>query len=585
MTQNTRSHITLVPFGGLGNRLKAISAGIRLARQTHSDIDIYWVVDGGLACRFDQLFHPIDTDGVRLIEATADDLKRWDRPRRKNFFRPYLYMLCHGVKVFANVQTQDEIDQYFADGTPHQVWISSCVYFPDKEHVPVDAYDIFHPLTEIQADIDRIARDFGDNTVGVHVRRTDNAGSIQGSKTEDFLECMELQPADTRFYLATDEEDIKTLMRGEFGDRIISMDAEACRSTADGIRNAVIEMFVLSRTCRIFGSHQSTFSAASACIGRISCEETDASTADKLEPAAPVARKILTIIVSYNFMPWIDRCLGSLIHSQTPTDIMVIDNCSQDETVAEIERRYPQVMLVRNDKNLGFGRANNIGMRYAIDHAYDAVLLLNQDAWIDADTLGRLAETSRRHPRYGILSPIHLTGSGERIEHGFSVYSGVKSKDCQPEAPLMQVPFIDAAIWYMPVAALKRVGLFAPIYRHYGEDKDMANRMAYHHYRIGFLPRVYGCHDREERKVSHDAFIHSELVYHLSEETDPNKEYAGIHSHNRLALIKKGLIAFVTLRWWRICRFWGIWRQLQDWREDILETREQSCNVDINNYR
>lgn len=49
MTQKPRSHITLVPFGGLGNRLKAISAGIKLARQTHSDIDIYWVVDSGLA--------------------------------------------------------------------------------------------------------------------------------------------------------------------------------------------------------------------------------------------------------------------------------------------------------------------------------------------------------------------------------------------------------------------------------------------------------------------------------------------------------------------------------------------------------
>ena len=73
MTQKPRSHITLVPFGGLGNRLKAISAGIRLARQTHSDIDIYWVVDSGLACRFDQLFLPIDTDSVKLIEATADD--------------------------------------------------------------------------------------------------------------------------------------------------------------------------------------------------------------------------------------------------------------------------------------------------------------------------------------------------------------------------------------------------------------------------------------------------------------------------------------------------------------------------------
>ena len=298
-----------------------------------------------------------------------------------------------------------------------------------------------------------------------------------------------------------------------------------------------------------------------------------------------MATKILTIIVSYNFMPWIDRCLGSLIHSQTPTDIMVIDNCSKDETVAEIERRYPQVMLVRNSENLGFGRANNIGMCYAIDHGYDAVLLLNQDAWIDADALGRLAEASRRHPRYGILSPIHLTGSGDKIEHGFSVYSGVQSKDSQPEAPLVQVPFIDAAIWYMPVAALKRVGLFAPIYKHYGEDKDLANRMAYHHYRIGFLPRVYGSHAREERKVTHDAFIHSEFVYHLSQETNPNEKYKHIHRINHLALWKKELMAIITLQWWRLGRFVRIWRQLKDLQGEIEKTRSESCNVDINNYR
>ena len=109
--------------------------------------------------------------------------------------------------------------------------------------------------------------------------------------------------------------------------------------------------------------------------------------------------------------------------------------------------------------------------------------------------------------------------------------------------------------------------------------------MAYHHYRIGFLPRVYGSHAREERKVTHDAFIHSEFVYHLSQETNPNEKYKHIHRINHLALWTKELMAIITLQWWRLGRFVRIWRQLKDLQGEIEKTRSESCNVDINNYR
>ena len=104
-----------------------------------------------------------------------------------------------------------------------------------------------------------------------------------------------------------------------------------------------------------------------------------------------------------------------------------IDNASQDRTVSLIESRYPEVRLIKSKENLGFGRANNIGMKIALKEGYDAVFLLNQDAWIDAKVLGELSELSRSHPRYGILSPIHLTGSGEKLEQGFAGYSNLSN--------------------------------------------------------------------------------------------------------------------------------------------------------------
>ena len=98
--------------------------------------------------------------------------------------------------------------------------------------------------------------------------------------------------------------------------------------------------------------------------------------------------KILTIIVTYNGMRWAQRCLQSLRDSEVHTDIYVIDNGSTDGTQAFIREHFPEAVMVQNARNEGFGRANNRGLRYALEHGYDYVYLLNEDAWIMPSTLG-----------------------------------------------------------------------------------------------------------------------------------------------------------------------------------------------------
>ena len=105
--------------------------------------------------------------------------------------------------------------------------------------------------------------------------------------------------------------------------------------------------------------------------------------------------RVLTIIISYQFMRWADKCLSSMQASAFPTDLLVIDNGSKDETLAYVREHYPDVRVIDNGCNLGFGKANNIGIHYAIEHGYDMVLLLNQDAWLDADALGKLWQWQR----------------------------------------------------------------------------------------------------------------------------------------------------------------------------------------------
>ena len=71
---------------------------------------------------------------------------------------------------------------------------------------------------------------------------------------------------------------------------------------------------------------------------------------------------ILTVVITYNGMKWVDACLGSLRCSIMPTDVFVVDNCSTDGTPEYVRAHFPEVVLVQSDGNLGFGRANNVGL-------------------------------------------------------------------------------------------------------------------------------------------------------------------------------------------------------------------------------
>lgn len=294
--------------------------------------------------------------------------------------------------------------------------------------------------------------------------------------------------------------------------------------------------------------------------------------------------KILTIIVSYNFMPWIDKCLGSMIHSGYPTDILVLDNDSKDETVKTIREKYPQVKLIENHANLGFGKANNIGIQYAIREGYEAVLLLNEDAWLDANTLEHLAKVCREHPEYGIISPIHLTGNGDKPEKGFATYTGIQDINNIPDAEIVEVPFIDAAIWLIRVEVLKKTGLFAPIFYHYGEDKDLANRMAYYHFKIGYVPKVFGYHDREFRQVTRAHFIRSERVYHLSEYTNINYPFGKAFAMGILALGKKTLLSLAKGKWNDAMTYTNLGFSLLAKTQEVIKARKISKHVELKNY-
>ncbi len=222
---------------------------------------------------------------------------------------------------------------------------------------------------------------------------------------------------------------------------------------------------------------------------------------------------IYAIIVTYNGLRWLDRCLGSLMNSDVPVHIVVIDNASSDGTTSYIREKYPDVVLIESKENLGFAKANNIGMRYALDHGADYVFLLNQDAWIvQSNTIDRMVEMAENHPEFAILSPMQLNGSGEKIVFESKYYASQNEEyDWISDSyfgrlkDLYEVQYVCAASWFMPTKTLRTIGGFDPLFYHNGEDDNYMQRVRYHGLNVGVCTKVNVCHDIEGRCINYNA--------------------------------------------------------------------------------
>lgn len=209
---------------------------------------------------------------------------------------------------------------------------------------------------------------------------------------------------------------------------------------------------------------------------------------------------ILTVIVTFNGMKWIEKCLRSVVASDVPSDLLVIDNCSEDGTPEWVQEHFPDIRLMQNSSNIGFAAANNIGFRYALQHEYSFVYLLNQDAWIFPETfatLMRVFKNTGEDQKTGILSPMHMNASLTRMDAQFRKHCGkaVKSK----EEEVVAVPFVMAAHWMISRECLQKVGAFSPAFPHYGEDNNFIDRAAFHGFSAAVVKTALAVHDRDAR--------------------------------------------------------------------------------------
>ena len=260
--------------------------------------------------------------------------------------------------------------------------------------------------------------------------------------------------------------------------------------------------------------------------------------------------KILVVIVTYNALKWVKKCLNSVEKSTLPADVLVIDNGSTDGTLPLIRTDYPRTRIIETGENLGFGAANNRGLRIAHDECYDFVYLMNQDAWLQKDTLEKLVAAHK--PEWGILSPMQLNAHG-RCDKQFKKKCGklvdAALKGYHNDTLVVEVPFVMAAHWLVSRKAIETVGGFSPAFKQYGEDDNWIDRLHYHGLHCGVVPAAKAVHDRGKRRVPREKKMELKCIATVVKVSDPNRSWHRMRIREVLELIGMGLKNFSAVPW------------------------------------
>lgn len=212
-----------------------------------------------------------------------------------------------------------------------------------------------------------------------------------------------------------------------------------------------------------------------------------------------MAKKISIVIVSYNVRAYLVQCIESVRKALHGIDgeIVVVDNCSSDDTVAEL-RKHSDVRLIANKENVGFARANNQAIRQTES---EYVLLLNPDTVVYEPTLRGCLDFMDAHPEAGGAGVRMLTREGNVAPESRRAIPtpwvsmlkmlGFNSRYYMSHLPWdepCRIEVISGAFCMLRRKALEQTGLLDEDFFMYGEDIDLSYRLLHAGWQNWYLP-------------------------------------------------------------------------------------------------
>ncbi len=214
---------------------------------------------------------------------------------------------------------------------------------------------------------------------------------------------------------------------------------------------------------------------------------------------------VTIVLVNWNGRDDTLACLRSLAAIDYPrTDIVLVDNASEDDSLPVVKAEFPGITIVANDRNEMFARANNQGIRIARDNRSDYVLLLNNDTEVAPDFLSRMVDAARGDTRVGMVGPkiyfsepansLWYAGGVVDLWKGLIAHRGIRQEDRGQFDRAGDTGYITACAVLVTSACLDAVGGLDDGYYIYGEDVDWCERVRRAGFRLVYEPAAHVWH-------------------------------------------------------------------------------------------
>ncbi len=211
---------------------------------------------------------------------------------------------------------------------------------------------------------------------------------------------------------------------------------------------------------------------------------------------------VTIILVNWNGLRDTLACLASLRQvDYAPYQVVVVDNGSADDAVAQIRAHYPEVTLIEAGENLGFVGGNNLALRHPLALAADYALLLNNDTEVKPDFLRLLVDVAESDPHIGLVGPTiyyfeqpnTIWSAGGTIDWHTGLTSMVNLNEADTgqlgTAP-RPMDFVTGCALLIKRSAMDKVGLLDPRFFAYYEEAEWCVRVGRAGYRILHVPQA-----------------------------------------------------------------------------------------------
>ncbi|SOE23310.1 hypothetical protein SAMN06298216_3701 [Spirosomataceae bacterium TFI 002] len=264
-----KTQIDVIPFGGLGNRLRVLNSALYLSQKIGAKVSLGWIVKAELNTDFNNLYEsatiPFERVGSFRMTLFHYFLKHIFVQKYTGVYKIIL-SLFYDLIIFDNEALNWSKEELIEKTTgSKKVLIATCYQFWDFPD-----YNNFVLTRDLKAKVESYSRSF-ENVIGVHVRRTDHIDIIKASSLNSYFEQMDKtlkESPERSFFICSDDAEVKKELKDKYGNKVFFNEIELSRASTVGMEGAILDIYLLAKTEKIIANSKSSFAVLASKIGK-----------------------------------------------------------------------------------------------------------------------------------------------------------------------------------------------------------------------------------------------------------------------------------------------------------------------------